>query len=82
MLALKIDKTKSIPLDEVESARDIVRRFNTGAMSLGSISQETHETLAIAMNRIGARSNTGTKDIDVGYVALPSLHAQSVSMKS
>lgn len=49
----------SIPLEEVESASAIVRRFNTGAMSLGSISQETHEALAIAMNTIGARSNTG-----------------------
>ncbi|MCH8060874.1 MAG: glutamate synthase large subunit [Chloroflexi bacterium] len=48
-----------VPLDEVEPARDIVRRFATGAISLGSISRETHETLAIAMNRIGARSNTG-----------------------
>jgi glutamate synthase (NADPH/NADH) large chain len=48
-----------IPLDEVESELDIVKRFRTGAMSFGSISQEAHETLAIAMNRIGARSNTG-----------------------
>jgi glutamate synthase domain-containing protein 2/glutamate synthase domain-containing protein 1/glutamate synthase domain-containing protein 3 len=49
----------AIPLDEVEPAREIVRRFCTGAMSLGSISRESHETLAIAMNRIGGRSNTG-----------------------
>ena len=48
-----------IPIDEVEPASEIVRRFGTGAMSLGSISREAHETLAIAMNRIGARSNTG-----------------------
>jgi glutamate synthase domain-containing protein 2/glutamate synthase domain-containing protein 3 len=48
-----------VPLDEVESAKDIVRRFATGAMSLGSISTEAHATLAIAMNRIGGRSNTG-----------------------
>ncbi len=48
-----------IPLDEVEPAREIVRRFTTGAMSLGSISREAHETLAIAMNRIGGKSNTG-----------------------
>jgi glutamate synthase (NADPH) large chain len=47
------------PLEEVEEARAIVRRFATGAMSFGSISKEAHETLAIAMNRIGARSNTG-----------------------
>ncbi|MBL6939830.1 MAG: glutamate synthase large subunit [Alphaproteobacteria bacterium] len=50
---------KPIPLDEVESAAEIVKRFSTGAMSFGSISREAHTTLAIAMNRIGGRSNTG-----------------------
>ncbi|MFC7492497.1 MULTISPECIES: glutamate synthase large subunit [unclassified Knoellia] len=48
-----------VPIDEVESVGDIVKRFNTGAMSYGSISQEAHETLAVAMNRLGGRSNTG-----------------------
>ena len=48
-----------VPLEEVESATDIVKRFATGAMSFGSISGEAHENLAIAMNRIGGRSNTG-----------------------
>jgi glutamate synthase domain-containing protein 2/glutamate synthase domain-containing protein 1/glutamate synthase domain-containing protein 3 len=48
-----------IPLEEVEPASEIVKRFCTGAMSLGSISREAHETLAIAMNRLGGRSNTG-----------------------
>ena len=48
-----------IPLDEVEPAKSIVKRFCTGAMSFGSISSEAHETLAIAMNRLGGRSNTG-----------------------
>jgi glutamate synthase (ferredoxin) len=48
-----------VPLEEVESAEAIMRRFKTGAMSYGSISQEAHETLAIAMNRIGGKSNTG-----------------------
>ena len=48
-----------VPLDEVESAREIVKRFSTGAMSYGSISAEAHETLAIAMNRLGGRSNSG-----------------------
>jgi glutamate synthase (NADPH/NADH) large chain len=48
-----------VPLDEVEPASEIVRRFATGAMSLGSISTEAHSTLAIAMNRIGGKSNTG-----------------------
>ncbi|HWH38998.1 MAG TPA: glutamate synthase large subunit, partial [Usitatibacter sp.] len=49
----------AIPLEEVESAKEIVKRFATGAMSLGSISHEAHSTLAIAMNRIGGKSNTG-----------------------
>ncbi|MBD0305388.1 MAG: glutamate synthase large subunit [Nitrospiraceae bacterium] len=48
-----------LSLDEVEPAKDIVKRFTTGAMSFGAISKEAHETLAIAMNRIGAKSNTG-----------------------
>ena len=48
-----------MPIEEVEPAREIVKRFATGAMSFGSISKETHETLAIAMNRIGGKSNTG-----------------------
>ena len=50
---------RPVPLEEVEPAREIVKRFATGAMSLGSISTEAHTTLAIAMNRIGAKSNTG-----------------------
>jgi glutamate synthase domain-containing protein 2/glutamate synthase domain-containing protein 3 len=49
----------AVPLEEVEPAADIVKRFATGAMSFGSISKEAHETLAIAMNRIGGKSNTG-----------------------
>ncbi len=58
LLDFKSDR-KPIPIDEVEPASEIVKRFSTGAMSYGSISQEAHETLAIAMNRIGARSNSG-----------------------
>ena len=50
---------KSVPLEEVEPASEIVKRFSTGAMSLGSISTEAHTTLAVAMNRIGGKSNTG-----------------------
>src|SRR5471032_3277847 len=50
---------KPVPIDEVEPISKIVARFNTGAMSYGSISQEAHETLAVAMNRLGGRSNTG-----------------------
>src|SRR6202041_333791 len=53
------DGRKPVPLEEVESAQTIVKRFSTGAMSYGSISREAHTTLAIAMNRIGGKSNTG-----------------------
>ncbi|HEV8680978.1 MAG TPA: glutamate synthase large subunit [Stellaceae bacterium] len=53
------DADQPIPLDEVEPAAEIVKRFSTGAMSFGSISREAHTTLAIAMNRIGGKSNTG-----------------------
>ena len=55
----KKDVRKPIPIEEVEPISEILKRFATGAMSLGSISQEAHETLAIAMNRIGGKSNTG-----------------------
>ncbi len=58
LLALR-EADAEVPLDEVEGVDTLVRRFATGAMSLGSISPEMHETLAIAMNRIGGRSNTG-----------------------
>jgi glutamate synthase (NADPH/NADH) large chain len=53
------DGRKPVPIEEVEPAKNIVRRFSTGAMSYGSISREAHTTLAIAMNRIGGKSNTG-----------------------
>ena len=56
---LKLKNGTPIPIDEVEPASEIVKRFATGAMSFGSISQEAHETLAIAMNRLGGKSNTG-----------------------
>ncbi|MFZ4693861.1 MAG: glutamate synthase large subunit [Verrucomicrobiia bacterium] len=56
---LNFKKGAPIPLDEVEPTKEIVKRFVTGAMSFGSISKEAHETLAIAMNRIGGKSNTG-----------------------
>ena len=56
---LRFREREPIPLDEVEPAAEIVKRFSTGAMSLGSLSREAHETLAVAMNRIGGRSNTG-----------------------
>lgn len=59
LLNLRTDQREPVPLDEVESVESIVARFNTGAMSYGSISKEAHETLAVAMNRLGGRSNTG-----------------------
>ncbi|MBR7779068.1 glutamate synthase-related protein [Undibacterium rugosum] len=59
LFEFKIDPAKAIPLEQVEPAKEIVKRFATGAMSLGSISTEAHATLAIAMNRIGGKSNTG-----------------------
>jgi glutamate synthase (NADPH/NADH) large chain len=59
LFEFRLDPSKAIPVDEVEPAAEIVKRFATGAMSLGSISTEAHTTLAIAMNRIGGKSNTG-----------------------
>ncbi|MBI4559387.1 MAG: glutamate synthase large subunit [Candidatus Hydrogenedentes bacterium] len=56
---LKFKKGTPIPIEEVEPAKEIVKRFCTGAMSFGALSKEMHETLAIAMNRLGGRSNTG-----------------------
>ena len=72
----------SIPLDEVEPATAIVKRFATGAMSYGSISKEAHETLAIAMNRLGGRSNTGEGGEDpVRYQLEPSGDSKNSSIK-
>ena len=59
LIDFKFDENGGIPIEEVESVDSIVKRFKTGAMSYGSISQEAHETLAIAMNRLGGKSNTG-----------------------
>ncbi|MFE2166182.1 glutamate synthase large subunit [Streptomyces sp. NPDC059447] len=59
LFGFKTEDRPSISIDEVESVADIVKRFSTGAMSYGSISKEAHETLAIAMNQLGAKSNTG-----------------------
>ncbi|MGZ3300122.1 MAG: glutamate synthase large subunit [Isosphaeraceae bacterium] len=59
LFEFRLDQCQPIPIEEVEPVAAIVRRFATGAMSYGSISAEAHETLAIAMNRLGARSNTG-----------------------
>ena len=59
LFEFKVDPSKAIAIDSVEPASEIVKRFATGAMSLGSISTEAHATLAVAMNRIGGKSNTG-----------------------
>ncbi|MFZ9181926.1 MAG: glutamate synthase-related protein, partial [Hylemonella sp.] len=59
LFEFKVDPSRAIPIDQVEPASEIVKRFATGAMSLGSISTEAHATLAVAMNRIGGKSNTG-----------------------
>ncbi len=59
LFRFRTEGTTPIPIEEVEPAAEIVKRFSTGAMSYGSISKEAHETLAIAMNRIGAKSNSG-----------------------
>ena len=70
LFQFKNESQPSIPIEEVESARSIIARFSTGAMSYGSISQEAHETLAIAMNRLGGKSNTGEGGEDPSrYVA-------------
>ena len=64
---MKVRKSpRPVPIDQVEPAKEIVKRFTTGAMSFGSISKEAHETLAIAMNRIGGKSNTGEGGEDAG----------------
>lgn len=65
LLKFRAGVREPIPLEEVEPASEIVKRFSTGAMSYGSISAEAHETLAIAMNRLGGRSNSGEGGEDV-----------------
>jgi glutamate synthase (NADPH/NADH) large chain len=71
-----------VPLDEVEPVSEIVKRFSTGAMSYGSISAEAHENLAIAMNRLGARSNTGEGGEDpVRFLPLPNGDSKRSAIK-
>ncbi len=79
---LKFQATKPIPVDEVEPESEIVKRFVTGAMSFGSISQEAHETLAIAMNRLGGMSNSGEGGEDPErYVPLPNGDSRRSAIK-
>ena len=66
LFEFRVEPSRAIPIDEVEPAAEIVKRFATGAMSLGSISTEAHATLAVAMNRIGGKSNTGEGGEDEG----------------
>ena len=82
MLDFDDTKFESIPIDEVESVEKILPRFATGAISLGSISREAHETLAIAMNRIGARSNTGEGgEDDTRYVPFDEPDSRNSAVK-
>src|SRR6202000_1873602 len=71
-----------VPLDEVESVDEIMKRFKTGPMSYGSISQEAHETLAIGMNRIGGKSNTGEGGEDPArYTPMPDGDSKNSAIK-
>jgi len=82
LFQLRAAEREPVPLDEVESVEQILKRFSTGAMSYGSISQEAHETLAIAMNRIGAKSNTGEGGEDPErYVPLPNGDSKRSAIK-
>jgi glutamate synthase (ferredoxin) len=73
---------KSVPIEEVESVEEIVKRFKTGAMSYGSVSQETHEALAIAMNRLGGKSNTGEGGEDPErYIPMPNGDSKNSAIK-
>ncbi len=79
---LEFKANTPVPLDEVEPASEIVKRFKTGAMSFGSISKEAHENVAIAMNRIGARSNTGEGGEDPErYKPMPNGDSKRSSIK-
>jgi glutamate synthase (ferredoxin) len=81
LMELKLD-AQPIPLEEVEPLEDIVKRFKTGAMSYGSISKEAHETLAIAMNRLGGKSNTGEGGEDPArYVPDPNGDSRNSAIK-
>ncbi|MFO0956702.1 MAG: glutamate synthase large subunit, partial [Isosphaeraceae bacterium] len=82
LFEFQFGKATPIPIDEVESVESIVKRFATGAMSYGSISAEAHETLAIAMNRLGGRSNTGEGGEDPArFIPLPDGDSKRSSIK-
>ena len=77
VLEFNYDPEKSIPIEEVEPASEIVKRFKTGAMSYGSISQEAHECMAKAMNTIGGKSNSGE-----GGELPERLHSENIAVQS
>ena len=82
LLDFDIEPTQSIPLDEVEPADEIIKRFATSAMSFGSLSREAHETMAIAMNRMGAMSNSGEGGEDPArYAPLSNGDSRSSAVK-
>jgi glutamate synthase (ferredoxin) len=82
LFTLRTDKVVPVPIDEVEPVESIVKRFATGAMSYGSISAEAHETLAIAMNRLGGKSNTGEGGEDPErYKPLPNGDSKKSAIK-
>ncbi len=82
LFELQTGVREPVPIDEVEPVESIVKRFSTGAMSYGSISAEAHETLAIAMNRLGARSNTGEGGEDPErFVPLPNGDSKRSAIK-
>jgi len=79
---LDFKKVKPVPIEKVESVESIMKRFKSGAMSYGSIGQEAHETLAIAMNRIGGKSNTGEGGEDPArYLPLPNGDSKNSAIK-
>lgn len=82
LFELRVGQRPSIPIEEVEPVSEIVKRFSTGAMSYGSISAEAHENLAIAMNRIGAKSNTGEGGEDAErFVPMPNGDSKRSAIK-
>ena len=82
LFELRLEEREPIPLEEVEPISEIVKRFATGAMSYGSISAEAHETLAVAMNRIGGKSNTGEGGEDAErYTPLPNGDSKRSAIK-
>jgi glutamate synthase (NADPH/NADH) large chain len=82
LFELKVGEREPVPLEEVEPVSEIVKRFSTGAMSYGSISKEAHETLAIAMNRLGAKSNTGEGGEDPDrFVPMPNGDSKRSAIK-